>query len=216
MIGTALTDDELYAQWKKSCDEYTAVRQTTPYGSAALHKAGLMFRKKHVPARVREDLLALIPVTDWTVKMEWLAMHNACQGFLDKDKALLKAARAAEVTHRMALNFAVLLDATGRKENEKNLYKGLRCWEKNVPLTVKEVNNTVGEVIAAWAGRERAEQWVSLVDYDKQWNNGALKLEARTHDNITSILNFALRGTPLRAQLPSVQLPDMSTTDFSV
>lgn len=216
MIDTNYNDAELYVQWKKACDEYTAARATVPYGATALHKAGLMFRKKHVPDRVREDLLSLIPTTDWTGKLEWLAMHTACKDFLDKDKSLLKAARTAEITHRMVLHFAVLLDATSRKSNETNLYKSLRCWEKGVPVSVKAVTNTVGAVIEVWGGAERAAQWVSLVEYDKQWNNAALKLESREHANVESILNFALRGHPLRSQLPIVQIPDMANTDFTV
>lgn len=205
MTSEQKSDQELYDEWQTAWR--SADFSTLPPHAWALYKAGFHFGGKHVPPQAHAEILRIMKESDWSGEISWLALGNVLEGFVNEDRVLFKAAQDAWISHRLALSLALLLDANDRKGNEVRLYQKTRYWVKGLPTTIKKVNNTVAELIRVWGGNERAEQWVTLLSLDKEWNDKALSLDSRTPANMTAIIRFALFGEPLHGAAEQVELP---------
>lgn len=213
------TDDARYAAWKDaSMKAYLDAQERNPgspigYSVYALSKAGTLFRKEKAPKCVYDELQQLLKSTSWLEQkgVQWFGMHNMVKGFLNKSKPLMRVARDSGLTARMALHFAIYIDRCDKSYNSNELYESLRVWENRVPDSLTNVNTAVGELIRVLGGDDRAEQWITLLTLDKTDNKGALNLLAITDENAFSILDFALKGTPLRSQsVPTVQTTEIT------
>lgn len=222
-----LTNDsgeEAYKNWKSSW-ERDDPELPGPSGYRALYYAGLLFSKKpdvrftkdSVPSMVRDELIALIANTDWSSsQIKWLPLGNFVGNFLNLDKPLLKASHDAKIPHRLALSYAMLLDRTEKKINQRFIFKNLRMWESKIPKSLNDIDNVVSELIRVWGGDDRAEKWISLIKADKEWNDKELQLDKLSNENVTNILNFALYDMPLRTQSEHVANATTTLDSFTM